>query len=103
MSDAESLSSDDIAFLCDIGAFELTEGRHPAQLQRLIAAGYVEPANAAQAPAKFQLTAKAERLLSALEPKMSEAEMRAASSILKGMEARGIAPIVAKLPDLQKE
>jgi hypothetical protein len=64
MSDVESLSSDDIAFLCDIGAFELTEGRHPAQLQRLIAAGYVEPANAAQAPAKFQLTAKAERLLS---------------------------------------
>ncbi|MFY9835305.1 MAG: hypothetical protein WAK55_02350 [Xanthobacteraceae bacterium] len=38
-----------------------------------------------------------------LEPKMSEAEMRAASSILKGMEARGIAANVAKLPELMRK
>lgn len=62
-AESDLLSEDDVAFLCDIGEFELTEDKHPAQLQRLIAAGYVEPANAAQAPAKFQLTAKAERIL----------------------------------------
>jgi hypothetical protein len=34
---------------------------------------------------------------------MSEAEMRAASSILKGVGARGIAANVAKLPELLRK
>jgi hypothetical protein len=38
-----------------------------------------------------------------LEPKMSEAEMRAASSILKGIEARRIVPNLAKLPELLRK
>lgn len=38
-----------------------------------------------------------------LEPKMSEAEMRAASFMLKGMEARGIAGSVAKPPELLRK
>jgi hypothetical protein len=38
-----------------------------------------------------------------LEPQMSEAEMRAASSILKGVGARGIAANVAKLPELLRK
>ena len=66
MSDPESnlLTEDDVAFLCDIGAFELPESsKHTEQLRRLIAAGFIEPASAAQAPAKFQLTAKAEQVL----------------------------------------
>jgi hypothetical protein len=53
---------------------------------------------------KFKdIEAEIYKIRRSLEPKMSEAEIRAASSILKGMEARGIAPIVAKLPELQKE
>jgi hypothetical protein len=38
-----------------------------------------------------------------LEPQMSEAERRAASSILKGVGARGIAANVAKLPELLRK
>jgi len=58
------LSDEDIAFLCDIGEFELPEGsEHTAQLRRLIAAGFIESTNAGQAPAKFQLTARAEQFL----------------------------------------
>jgi hypothetical protein len=38
-----------------------------------------------------------------LEPKMSEAEMRAASSILKGLGVRGIAANVAKPPPLLRK
>jgi hypothetical protein len=34
---------------------------------------------------------------------MSEAEMRAASSILKGIEARRIVPNLAKLPELLRK
>jgi hypothetical protein len=58
------LSNDDIALLCDIGTFVLSEStEHGARLQRLIAAGFVERASAAQAPEKFQLTGKAMKVL----------------------------------------
>jgi len=41
----------------------IESSKHTEQLRRLIAAGFIEPASAAQAPAKFQLTAKAEQVL----------------------------------------
>jgi hypothetical protein len=57
-TESDILSEDDIAFLCDICEFELTEDKHPAQLQRLIAAGFVEPANAAQQGREDSLRAR---------------------------------------------
>jgi hypothetical protein len=50
-----------------------------------------------------EIEAELYRARRSLEPKMSEAEMRAASSILKGIESRGIAPTVAKLPELSRK
>jgi hypothetical protein len=50
-----------------------------------------------------EIEAELYRVRRSLEPKMSEAEMRAASSILKGIEARGIAPTLAKLPELLRK
>jgi hypothetical protein len=50
-----------------------------------------------------EIEAELYRVRRSLEPKMSEAEMRAASSMLKGIEARGIAPNVAKLPELLRK
>jgi hypothetical protein len=43
------------------------------------------------------------RIRKSLEPKMSEAEIRAASFMLKGVQARGIAANVAKLPELLRK
>lgn len=43
------------------------------------------------------------RIRKSLEPKMSEAEIRAASFMLKGMGARGIGASVAKLPELLRK
>lgn len=59
------LSDTDIAFLCDIGTSSQlkADADEPSRLKRLIADGFVEPASDAQAPAKYQLTAKAQKLL----------------------------------------
>jgi hypothetical protein len=59
------LSDDDIALLCDIGdSFPAKLGAGKMRrLERLIAEGFVEPASAAKAPAKYQLTAEAQKFL----------------------------------------
>lgn len=59
------LSDDDIALLCDVGgSFPATLGADKMRrLERLIAEGFVEPASAATAPQKYQLTAKAQKFL----------------------------------------
>jgi hypothetical protein len=61
-ADAE-LSDADISLLCDIGdSFPATPSAEKlAQLKRLIERGFVEPA--AKPPAKYQLTAKATKIL----------------------------------------
>jgi hypothetical protein len=63
-ADAE-LSDSDISLLCDIGdSFPVTlSAEKLARLKRLIDRGFVEQASAAQAPAKYQLTAKATKIL----------------------------------------
>jgi hypothetical protein len=50
-----------------------------------------------------EIEAELYKIRRSLEPKMSEAEMRAASSLLKGIETRRIAPNVAKLPELLRK
>jgi hypothetical protein len=64
-SAAESLSDSDISLLCDIGdAFPDTlTAEKRARLERLIARGFVEAAPANKAPAKYQLTPKATKIL----------------------------------------
>jgi hypothetical protein len=64
-ADAE-LSDSDISLLCDIGdTFPATPSAEKlARLMRLIERGFVEPAVAAKAPSKYQLTAKATKILS---------------------------------------
>lgn len=59
------LSNSDIALLCDIGdAFPDTlSAEKRAQLDRLIARGFVEAASAEKAMGKYQLTAKATKIL----------------------------------------
>jgi hypothetical protein len=62
----ESLSDSDISLLCDIGeAFPDTlSAEKRARLARLIVRGFVEAAPPDKAPAKYQLTAKATKILS---------------------------------------
>ena len=59
------LSDFDIALLCDIGgSSSATPGAEKrARLESLIARGFVEPASADKAPAKYQLTGKALKVL----------------------------------------
>jgi hypothetical protein len=59
------LSDSDIALLCDIGdAFPDTLSvEKRARLDRLIARGFVEAASAEKALGKYQLTAKATKIL----------------------------------------
>jgi hypothetical protein len=59
------LSDHDIALLCDIGAsFPATlSAEKLRRLERLIAEGFVEPAGAAKTREKYQLTAKAQKVL----------------------------------------
>jgi hypothetical protein len=61
----DDLSDSDISLLCDIGdAFPDTLSLEKrARLERLIAHGFVERAPADRAPAKYQLTAKATKIL----------------------------------------
>ena len=63
-ADAE-LSDSDISLLCDIGgSFAGTPSAEKlARLQRLIERGFVEPAGADKAPARYQLTTKATKIL----------------------------------------
>jgi hypothetical protein len=60
-----SLSDDDIAMLCDVeDSFPNTPNAEKMRrLEKLIAAGFVQPASAGKAPEKYQLTAKAQKLL----------------------------------------
>ena len=59
------LSNAEIALLCDIGTSSPAEADadKTRSLQRMIAEGFVEPAGETQAPAKYLLTAKAQKLL----------------------------------------
>jgi hypothetical protein len=63
-ADAE-LSDSDISLLCDIGdSFPAKlSAEKRARLERLIERGFVEQASAAREPAKYQLTAKATKIL----------------------------------------
>jgi len=70
-----ALSDADIAMLCDIGAFSPLEADADRiqRLRRLIAGGFVEPAERTQAPAKYQLTAKAQKFLAERGAGLNEA------------------------------
>jgi hypothetical protein len=58
------LDDAEIALLCDIGdSFPKPTGEKLGRLERLIARGFVEAAPASKAPAKYQLTAKATKVL----------------------------------------
>ena len=58
------LSDAEIALLCDVGdSFLKPTGEKLARLERLIARGFVEIAPAHKAPAKYQLTGKATKIL----------------------------------------
>jgi len=69
------LTDDDISLLCDIGdSFPATlDAEKRARLERLIARGLVEDAPAERAPAKYQLTAKATKILTARGVGLNEA------------------------------
>jgi hypothetical protein len=64
-TDSGQLNDTDIALLCDIGGSSPidADADQKRRIERLIAEGFLEPASAAQAPAKYQLTGKAEKLL----------------------------------------
>jgi hypothetical protein len=70
-----SLTDTDISLLCDIGEFssEKLDEQKTRRLQRLIAEGFVEPVGAAKAPAKYQLTTKAQKFLSERGAGLNEA------------------------------
>jgi hypothetical protein len=62
---ADELSDSDIALLCDIGGSlaATPNAEKRARLERLLARGFLEPASADKAPAKYQLTGKAMKAL----------------------------------------
>jgi hypothetical protein len=70
-----ALSNDDIALLCDVEDSFPTKptAEKMRRLEKLIAAGFVEPAGADQAPETFQLTAKARQLLAERGAGLNEA------------------------------
>jgi hypothetical protein len=61
----DGLSNDDIALLCDIATFDpgAANADKQARLQSLIAEGFVEPVSGDRTPARYQLTARAQRVL----------------------------------------
>jgi hypothetical protein len=61
----DDLSDSDISLLCDIGDTfpDTLSAEKRARLERLIARGFVEAAPADKAPAKYQLTPKATKIL----------------------------------------
>jgi hypothetical protein len=69
------LSDADISLLCDVGdSIPATlDAEKSARLERLMARGFVERAPADQAPAKYQLTAKATKILTARGAGLNEA------------------------------
>jgi hypothetical protein len=71
----DDLSDAEVSLLCDIGdAFPDTlTAEKRARLERLIARGFVERAPADKAPAKYQLTAKATKILTARGVGLNEA------------------------------
>jgi hypothetical protein len=71
----DDLSDADISLLCDVGgSFPATfDAEKSARLERLIARGFVEAAPADKAPAKYQLTAKATKILTARGVGLNEA------------------------------
>jgi hypothetical protein len=60
-----SLSDSDISLLCDIGDTfpDTLTAEKRSRLERLIARGFLEAAPADKAPSKYQLTAKATKIL----------------------------------------
>jgi hypothetical protein len=71
----DDLSDSEIALLCDIGdAFPDTlTAEKRARLEQLIVRGFVEAAPAGKAPAQYQLTAKATKILTARGVGLNEA------------------------------
>jgi hypothetical protein len=69
------LSDDEISLLCDVGdTFPATlTAEKQARLESLIARGFVEPAPADKAPSKYQLTGKANQILTARGVGLNEA------------------------------
>ena len=69
------LSDDEISLLCDVGdTFPATlTAEKQARLESLIARGFVEPAPADKAPSKYQLTGKANKILTARGVGLNEA------------------------------
>lgn len=69
------LSDEDVALLCDVGdSFPATlHADERRRLARLLAAGYVACADPDRAPEKYQLTAKAEKLLAERGAGLNEA------------------------------
>jgi len=59
------LTDADISLLCDIGASfsSAPSAEKRARLERLIEGGFIEAASANMTPARYQLTAKAQRIL----------------------------------------
>ena len=59
------VSDSDIALLCDIGGSSsaTSSAEKRARLESLIARGFVDAASADKAPAKYQLTGKAMKVL----------------------------------------
>jgi hypothetical protein len=64
-AEPSELGNAEIALLCDVESMT-REPDNPAKaalLRRLIADGFIEPADAPKAPMKYQLTAKAHKVL----------------------------------------
>jgi hypothetical protein len=74
-SASAELSDEDIALLSDVGdSFPAPPNADKQKrLSRLMAAGYVECADPERAPEKYQLTAKAQRLLAERGAGLNEA------------------------------
>jgi hypothetical protein len=74
VDDAE-LNDDEISLLCDVGdTFPATlTAAKQARLESLIARGFIETAPADKAPSKYQLTAKANKILTARGVGLNEA------------------------------
>jgi hypothetical protein len=73
--DGDELSDHEVSLLCDVGdTFPATlSAEKQARLEGLIARGFIEPAPADKAPAKYQLTAKAMHILTARGVGLNEA------------------------------
>jgi hypothetical protein len=71
----DDLSDDDIAFLCEIGEFDVEAASEAkrGRLERMLAQGLIEPDESALSAGRYQLTEKAEDFLTARGVGLNEA------------------------------